>query len=517
MSTPLPLGRSRSLPAFPTKVLPGWLAAQVEAVSEATQTPADLAAMVTLGVLSGCAGGRAVVEARAGWREPVNTFTVVALAPGNRKSAVHAAMTAPVLDVEADLVEVARASVVEARTDRQVAEQTAANAKQAAGRADPDQRDALRAEASAAAMVVESMVVPSLPRLFCDDATPEAVASLLAEQGGRVAVLSAEGGIVDTLAGRYSGGVPNLDAFLKGHAGDPLRIDRKGRPPEYVRSPALTVSVTVQPSVLQTMGRHTVFAGRGLLARFLYSLPASTVGSRKVGAAPVPEAVAADYAARVADLARTLAGWTDPAVLTLTPEAGQVLLDFERDLEPRLGPTGDLHQVADWGTKLAGATVRVAGLLHLAAHPVAVAVRQSITADTMAGAVQVARYLTAHALAAFDAMGADPILDDARTVLDHLAARHVESFTRRDLFTALSRSRFRTVAALDPALAVLAEHGWITPQDTPKIDGPGRPPSPTYNTHLATYAAQTAEPAETLTPGHSADCADNAATIRRAS
>ena len=80
-----------------------------------------------------------------------------------------------------------------------------------------------------AALVADSIVVPTMPRLLADNVTPEAAASLLAEQGGRLAVLSAEGGIFDILAGRYSGGMPDLDVWLKGHAGDPLRVDRKGR------------------------------------------------------------------------------------------------------------------------------------------------------------------------------------------------------------------------------------------------------------------------------------------------
>lgn len=235
------------------------------------------------------------------------------------------------------------------------------------------------------------------------------------------------------------------------------------------------------------MGRNVVFAGRGVLAWFLHALPASTLGHRKIGADPVPPHVSEEYAAQVDALARTLAGWTDPAVLPLTPEAGKVLLDFEPRLEPRLAAAGDLQQLADWAAKLAGTTIRVAGLVHLAALTAPIAVRQPITAATMVGTVQVADYLTAHALAAFDVVGADPVLDDARAVLDHLAARRVEQFTRRDLFTSLSRSKFRTVAALDPVLALLAEHGWITQQDSPQPDGPGRPPSPTFVTRLRTY------------------------------
>jgi hypothetical protein len=52
--------------------------------------------------------------------------------------------------------------------------------------------------------------VPAIPRLFVDDCTPERLASLMIEQGERIAVFSDEGGVFDILAGRYSNGIPNL-------------------------------------------------------------------------------------------------------------------------------------------------------------------------------------------------------------------------------------------------------------------------------------------------------------------
>ena len=85
---------------------------------------------------------------------------------------------------------------------------------------------------------VDAIDVPELPRLVADDVTPEAVASLLAECGGSIAVVSAEGGVFDIIAGRYNGNIPNMDVWLKGHSGDMIRVDRKGRPPEYIRKPA---------------------------------------------------------------------------------------------------------------------------------------------------------------------------------------------------------------------------------------------------------------------------------------
>ena len=77
----------------------------------------------------------------------------------------------------------------------------------------------------------------ALPRLLADDATPEAIATLAAGQGGRLTIAAAEGGIFDIFAGRYTGGVKNLDVLLRGHAGDSYRVDRKGREPEHIEEP----------------------------------------------------------------------------------------------------------------------------------------------------------------------------------------------------------------------------------------------------------------------------------------
>ena len=192
----------------------------------------------------------------------------------------------------------------------------------------------------------------------------------MAQQQGRLAILSTEGGIFDTIGGRYTGGIPSLDVFLKGHAGDPIRIDRKGRPAEFIKNPALTMCLAVQPVVLEGMGSNRAFDGRGLLARFLYAMPPNNVGSRQVGVPGADVAVLDLYDESVQRMAKSLHGWIDPSLqLLLSPEAVHVHLDFERAIEPRLAPHGDLGGMAEWGAKAAGAAARIAGLLHLAEDP----------------------------------------------------------------------------------------------------------------------------------------------------
>lgn len=504
---PAPLSRRVRLPPFPADEFPPAIAGVIDAVATFTQTDAGMAGTTALAVLAAVAGGRVEVEVRPGWREPLCLYTVTAAVPGERKSAVQAVMTRPIVDVEAELARAGAAARLEAETAKNVATRAAEQARQAAGRAEGSDRDRLLADAVAASSYAEAIKIPPVPRLLADDVTPEAAASVLAEQRGRLAIVSAEGGIFYTIAGRYSGQVPNLDVWLKGHAGDPLRVDRKGRPPEFVPRPALTLALMIQPGVLATVARSEALRSRGLLARFLYALPPSKVGYRQIAPPPIPNAVRSVYAAMVQHLARGLADWTDPAVLTLTPGAHALLVEAERDLEPRLGPTGSLAHIADWGAKLAGAVVRIAALLHLAADPV-VAWRTSIDEASVASALRLGDYYQAHALAAFDAMNADPASDDARQLLAVIRRLGRELVTKRDLFSAASRTRFRKTGDLDPALRLLEDHGYLTRLPEPNRDRRGRPTSPTWAVHVAALSAQ---PAETPVPSVCADYADSAA------
>jgi replicative DNA helicase len=477
---PVPLGAVPALPAFPVDIYPDWLRQEITCLTEFAQVPVDLPAVITLAVLGAAAGGRVIVEIRGSWREPVNLYAVSAMPPGSRKSAVFAELTQPLLDAEQGMVERAGPLIIEAATARKIAQRDAEKLAAKASGLGGEQRDQAMADAIAAAQLAEAMTVPVMPKLAADDITPEAAASLLAEQGGRLAVLSAEGGCFSTLSGRYSA-APNLEVFLKGHSGDMLRVDRKGRPPEHIPHPALTLGLAVQPQVLRDIAAMPGFRGRGLLARILYSIPSNTVGTRKIRTDPIPEDVRDTYAAGVRTLLLTLAEWTDPAVLVLTPEAAELLLSTAETLEPRLGPDGDLAHIADWASKLIGATARIAALLHLAAN-LRDGWGKPITASTMTGAISSAEYFTAHALAAFEGMGADPLLEDARHVLGWLKRTQAEKFTKRDLFRA-TQSRFRKIADLDPALSILDQHGYIRQDERADRQGPGRRPSPEYIVH----------------------------------
>jgi hypothetical protein len=500
---PLSVGAAGDVPGFPVEMLPGWLGEYVAAVATATQTPPDLAGMLALAVLATVAAGAVEVQPRPGWREPLCLFVAVGMDAGTRKSSVFTALTQPVAEFERDQAAAAFPAITETITLRRIADHAAAAAEAAASKAPIDQQEERQAEAIARAAEAANLVVPPVPRWLVDDATPEALAGLLATHG-RIALLSPEGDVFDQMAGRYNQAAgPNLSVYLKGHAGDLLKVDRRGRPPEYVERPCLTIGLAVQPEVLQGLAGRPGFRGRGLLARFLYSLPESLVGRRRAGAPPVPPAVADRYTLELQALAASLAtpaSKEGPALLTLDRRAAELLLGFERDLEPRLAAdSGDLAHLAGWAAKLAGATCRLAALLHLAGH-LRDGWAQPISSNTFAAAIRLADYLIEHARAVFDLMGDDPCIDNARWLLDWITRTNRTQFSRRDAHRAAPRGRFATATDLEPALRLLEEHGYlrrVDPEPSQDPRGRGRPASPRFLVNPLPRAAEMTETPKT--------------------
>ena len=206
---------------------------------------------------------------------------------------------------------------------------------------------------------------PVLPRLLVDDATPEKLGMMLAEQGGRIASMLPEGGVFDRMADLYSkNGIPQFGVYLMGHSGDDLITDRVGRESVRIERPALTCAYAMQPAVIKGLAENPALRGRGLLARFLYAAPRSWIGRRQIAPMPVLDDTREAYR----HVVQSLASVSGEHVLCLSLEAGAKLKDWETEIEEMLGDGGQMEIMRDWGAKLAGATLRLAAVLHCVEH-----------------------------------------------------------------------------------------------------------------------------------------------------
>ena len=484
-TAPVPLTSGTIVPPpFPLNALPTFVRAKVHATAHDTQTPPDLAATLALTCLSTAAGGRVSVSVRPeiGWREPVNLFAVAALSPGSRKSPVFSGLTAPITAAEAELVEKLLPEITTLKVDKKAAEDAAARAADQFAKASLAERDGARFEAHQAALAAEAITVPAIPRLFVDDVTPEALASILAEQGGSLAILSAESEVFNVIAGRYSG-TPNMNVFLKGHAGDALRVDRRGRPPETIENPALTLGICTQPSALADLAAIPGAAGRGLLARFLFTVPENAIGARKTDPEPADPGAHSMWALKLQALLLSLRELPEPLTLTLSPDADQLRRAASVDYEAMMADGAKLAGLRDWGSKAIGTMVRIAGLLHLAEH-LDDGFARPISVGTMTSAHRLIEYYTDHALIAFGLMTTDETTARAIAVLDWIERIGLARFTGRDAYRGLPRTKFAKMADVEPALTLLEQHGYIRRLPlAPATARGGRPPALEYETN----------------------------------
>jgi len=489
---PIPLGEY-DLPPFPVSALPAVLRAFVRALAVATQTPPDLAAMMCFAAIATACARKIVVSVRAGYVEPVNVYMVVALPPANRKSPVHREATAALREWEETEARRLDAEIKKNRSQRKILERSLEAAQAKAAKAE-DFKACEMAKADVARIQAELDRLPVLtaPRLIVDDITPEKLALLMSEHDERMSVMSAEGGVFGLMAGRYAkndaGG--NFEVFLKAHSGDHLTVDRIGRKSDILKRPALTMGLTVQTDVIERMSNTPEFRGRGLLARFFYSLPKSLVGEREIATPPVPEHVAAAYRRDLMALleipvVRNEEGDCVPYTIRLSAEAAEAHMDFERWIEPRLAETGELGFMADWAGKLAGGIVRIAGLLHLAEHATAAKPWEiPISGETMRAAVQIGCYLIPHAKAAFIEMNADESTKTAKHALKWIVRKEAETFTKRQLHQAL-KGRLKKTDEVDEVLDVLIDYGYIRPR--PSEDSKAGRPSEVYEVNPLTW------------------------------
>ncbi len=508
--TPPPLDLVQAVPAC----LPE-LAAFIGQTSVALQVPTELVAPLVVSLASLGAARALEVEIQPGWIEPAPVWSCVLADPGERKSAVLAAIARPVHRWQTDertrlAPDLARYGEERRQVEAQLAALRTALAKPGRkGANEGDPREDMRRTAGELAERLASMPDLRPPDVLTSDATPEAARELLARNGEKLAALSAEADQLDVLLGRYGDGRANLGLFLAGHAGDPCPAHRVGRDLPLER-PALVCALAVQPQALEAVLANPDAVGRGLVARFMFVKPATWMGRRELEPPPVT-GFACDWwdgaLRRLLDLpwpGKVVLGHSGPMrstvaarVLTLTPEARRVILALRADLEPRLHPEhGDLRHLSAFVSKLPGACARIALAFQALADPAAVEVDE----DCMRAACAWAGFLLGHAQAVVGE-AADPVATAAIKVWRWILSGQRWRFTAGDCYRDNRSTRIASPDALVPVFDLLEAHGLIR-RAMDAADRKGGPrgrwyevnpaaqvPHPTHETHTTQGAA----------------------------
>lgn len=463
-------------PEIPSNLLPPILGNFVQNISKVLSVPLAMPFMASLGIVSAALAKKFVVSPKADWKEPINIYCQVAMLPASNKSQTLRYLKTPIDNWEEREAIRLAPQVEVAQTEIKLLEIEIGKQYKTLKETDAQQADIINAKNKVVELERELQekqnLVPVIPIIYTTDATPEAIADLVYEQGNRLAIISDEGGITEVLSGLYNSGNANIDIILKGIDGGSTRIKRANK--DYRLNPYLTVLLLIQPQVLANMAEKRAFTGNGALERYLYALPCGNVGYRTFTDEEIDVLAETAYNNLIFNLL-SIPMPEMPHILQLEDSAKVAFHNFRHKIERELRADGKLYICRGWGGKLAGYTLRLAGLMHVAEH--GNAAHLVIQSEVMERAIIIAGLLMEHAVAAYNMMGADIETNDAKELLEWLKTQRADRLTKSDIVNAMRNRHMGKKGRLKKALSVLVDRNILS---VPHTDKTTRKPTDVY-------------------------------------
>lgn len=470
----VPIPEPTACPLPTTKVFPKkarFLAEYVSAVSVSLQVDPGMVALPVLVSLAAAMPNFAV-RANSDWVEPTCLYGIVSAASGERKSPVRRIVAAPFDAYE-------RALAAESQDERR---------KIRVKRMDleAERKRNLRRDNAASGnrlfeveQELDELPSSDPPRLMVDDCTGEALKEAMAKNRERMFVFVPEGHLLETIAGKYKGGTPDLSPYLEGYSEEPIRTLRIGRSASPLEKPRLSVMILAQDDAVRALFSESL-TGRGLSARFIYCVPGNTIGWRTQDPPTIPEKYTRVWSVCINGLLdRT---WKQPSdstsgELTLNHAAKETFLEFSKRCETERRPEGRLASIPEWGRKIEGLTLRIAGVLTVAAEKCPT----EIDAWAVDAAIAWSDWAIDHALVAYRVIGGVGEVRAMKAVVDWIVEEKLHQFETRMVHRKFEkRPNFRKADEVRSILRRLAELGYLREVNPEPHGYAGRPSGSTW-------------------------------------
>ncbi len=357
---PKPLRREECPEDYPIHRLPGVIGDAVREVADYVQAPVALVAASAMSVVSAAVQTQFSVSRDARMHGPASLYFLTVAESGDRKSSADKFFIQPLRDWDA-------------RQRKQAKENEKAyqEASVAWNAANPDERGE-----------PPEKPMPTAKMLRSDD-TSEALVSNL-ESYPIAAVICAEAGVI---FGSHSMKADNVQRNL-GLAnalwdGGPVMEGRVGRGEVYIQSVRVTMGLMLQPAILANFVSqgNGVARGIGYLARFLFSQPESTQGTRFYKEPPPMPGLEA-FQQRVTQLLEYHAVFDELGNLStyhmeFDEGASDTWVQFYNDVEEQLGGGSLYSPIRDVASKAAENAARIACCLQVFTDPAAAKINRT--------------------------------------------------------------------------------------------------------------------------------------------
>ena len=388
---PIPLVDGGEYPQVPIDAMPDWMANQVRNVANQLDCDPMLPFVFGLGALSVASLGHVRLAMRAGQTMDSTGLYLIAAGPkAAGKSPALKMMFGPVYDHQAQRIAACASAVAEAASAKRIAQRKLKEAEERASRLDDELEHAT--EAKRLALEVEEIKVPPTGEMITTDITPERLATVMAENNERMAIVSDEAGIltVDRYANR--GVAKKVDIYLQSFTGEPVAVHRQGAPTIRLERPLLAIVTGAQPHAVHHALNDPELRERGFSDRFLTASTNVLAGNVDIDHDVWDHEAASAYEERLRALANQWGSWGRPATVTLSPEARSRYSSWSRETLAMSAEPG-LDGQDGWLSKARQSVARIATLLHLAeGHAYDVEVAR----ETIDRAIEIGEWFIAH-------------------------------------------------------------------------------------------------------------------------
>jgi hypothetical protein len=392
-----PFDKPVELPTFPIDCLPPTIAAYVREVSEFRQTPPEMAGSLVLAVLSACTQKRYTVRVRRMWSEPLCLYSLVSALPSERKSVIYDDILSPVYRFQSEYNKTHEVAFAKNAATLEMLESNITIAKK---KGDMDELESLLVQKSEFKRIIPL-------RLTIEDSTPEKLIDIAATTNNSLLLASPDSDLIDYItSGRYDNGA-GMSVYLKGFAGERVELDRVTRDTQIVERLLLSIALTVQPCVIASLFGDCKSTGRGLTARFFFTLCKGRIGERISNPPEVNLETEKKYRELIEKLLHHTIQCENTEELVLSNEADTIRAKYQDSVELRL--IGDMSDFSEWGGKLVGKMLRIAGIFHIVEciergeNPADIPLRSS----SLFSAVSIADCLVEHARVAYSQGGGE--------------------------------------------------------------------------------------------------------------
>lgn len=445
--------------------LPGKVRGFSKALCESLQVSSGMVGPAVLAVVATGTQKKYDIHPLEDWYEPGNLYIAIVAEPSERKSPTMKEELIPVYEYEAEENERLAPEIATYKAKKEVLEnriRNTINSLSKSGKKKGDEKYLDMGDLDTFQNELNQLEEVAPVRLAVDDVTMEVLGKLLEQNKERIGIMSTEGGIFNILAGRYSDKTV-IDIVLKAYSGDRFSQDRLGRKGQMLNSPLITMLLYVQPIIIKEVMENSEFVWRGLNARFLYSIPPSTIGKRRYRVMKISDVERMDYVDVIKRI-YAIPVPDKPKVIELDGDADKKAEAFFYEVEKEMANASPEFKA--WLGKLHGTTMRIALNLHCLEF-IEESEFHKVSGETMDNAIELARYFKAHAEAAYNIMGLmdPPEVRDAKYIMKRIDSTGQMEITVRDLVKLCkNKNGMETREKLTPGIRCLIEHGYIRVQ-----------------------------------------------------